>query len=192
MAKPYIPREKVHAWSEEIGENSGEHRAAMTRLLKQQRRLTRFVEENAEHMNPGTAGVGVYMFGVISRIFDLAGGDLRAATWEQVREAEKKVGAAAAELLPVDDGFGERVRQVEWRAQPHILDEAYMALFESAPGEEEVEVDQQEAAKIFFLMWVATEVLDQNWKPAKDFEGETTYTHVPIAPKRPKKEAAAE
>jgi hypothetical protein len=181
MPNPYIPRPDVHAWSESIGDNQSDHEAALTRLLKEQRRLTRFLEENRESLTPASAGVSVYLYGVLARIYDLAGGRLRSATWAQVRDAEQRVGAEVANLLPLDDGFAERVRKVAWRAQPHILDEALMALFERDEKEEgEANLDDGESAKVFLLMWVANEVLDANWRPGPGFAGETTYEYVHI------------
>ena len=182
MPNAYIPRPIVHEWSVDIGKTAVENQAALSRLLKDQRRLTRWLEENAENMDGSTGGVAVYLFGVVARMFDLAGGRMRKATWEQVRAAEKRVGAAAAGLLPFDDGFADRVRGVAWRAQPHILDEALMTLFVREPGEEEEELETTEAGKIFFLMWVATEVMDQNWKPGKGIELVSDYEYVHIEP----------
>jgi hypothetical protein len=182
MPKPFIEREQVHAWSENIGKQPEDHQAALQRLLKSQRRISRFVEENAENMNMATGGVAMYMIGVILRLFDLAGGSLRSATWAQVRDAEARVQAAVPELLPLDDGFVERARAIGWRAQPHILDEALMALFERAPKEEEEALDKVEAFKVYMLMWVATEALDTNWKTPKNFDGPTEYTYVHIDP----------
>lgn len=190
MPKPFIPREQVHAWSESIGHEPMDHQAALQRLLKSQRRISRFVEENAESMNMATGGVAMYMIGVILRLFDLAGGELRSATWAQVRDAEQRVQAAVPELLPLDEGLPERARAIGWRAQPHILDEAIMALFDREPQEGEEALDDVEAFKIYMLMWVATETLDGNWKPAKGFEGLTEYSYVHIDP--PKPEAADE
>ena len=183
MPNPFLPRELVHEWSEEIGAQGPEHRTALNRVLKDQRRLTRFLEENREDLEPATAGVTVYLFGVLARIYDLAGGRLKSATWQQVREAARRVRAVAPELLPADEGFPERVRAIEWRAQPHILDEALMSLFErETTQEQEVDLDPNESAKVFLLMWVANEVLDQNWTPPHSFQGETSYSHVPIQP----------
>ena len=183
MPNTYIDRDTVHAWSEAIGEQTPVHQSALQRLLKQQRRLTRFVEENHENMSGPTAGVSVYLFGVLARMFDLAGGRLKNATWGQIRDAEARVGSVVADLLPADDGFAERVRKVDWRAQPHMLDEALMALFD-APKQTDQEIDlpHEEAVKVFLLMWVATEVLDANWKPPKSFEGASEYTYKHIDP----------
>lgn len=181
MANPYIPRPLVHLWSDAIGETATENQASLQRLLRDQRRLTRFVEENAESMHRTTAGVAVYFIGVVARMFDLAGGRLRTATWEQIRTAEAKIQAAIPSLLPLDDGLPERLRAVvPWRAQPHILDEALMALLERKPAKGEAEVPKEESLKIFFLVWLCVEVLDQGWSPPAGFSGEATYEFHPV------------
>lgn len=186
MANAYLPRDVVHAWSEEIGETALDQQAALQRLLKEQRRLTRWLEENAGNLDPASAGVTVYLFGVVARMFDIAGGRLRKGTWEQVRDAERRIGGVAAGLLPFDDGFAERVRGVEWRAQPHLLDEALMNLFDREAAEDEEDLPPDEAGKVFFLLWVATEVLDANWRPAPGTTLESDYTYKHIDPPKPK------
>jgi len=182
MPNAYLPRELVHLWSEAIGEDPEQHSTSLTRLLRDQRRLTRFIGENQESMAPATGGVCMYLFGVVARFFDLAGGRMRSATWAQVRQSQAKVQAAAMELLPYDEGFASRLRQVEWRAQPHILDETLMALFEKEKRDDEVDVSDEEALKLFFLIWVAVEVLDGNWRPPKSWQGLTEYSYVHIEP----------
>jgi len=184
MPNPFIPRLTVHDWSEKIGEDPAEHQAALTRLLKDQRRLSKFIEENRESLEPATSGVAVYLVGVIARMFDLAGGRLRGATWEQVRDVSARVGAEVEALLPADAGFAERARGVSWRAQPHILDEALMALFQRESAEGEADLTDAEKVKVYLLLWVATEVLDSNWKVPSGFAGESTYTYVPLEPKK--------
>jgi hypothetical protein len=180
MPNPFIPRAQVHEWSERIGDDPTNHQTSLSRLLKEQRRLSKFIEENAESMQPGTGMVANYLVGVIARMFDLAGGRLKSATWEQVREAEAKVGAAIPGLLPIGDGFTDRVRKVADRAQPHILDEAIFALFERPKKQDEPDLADAEKAKILFLVWVAIEVLDANWRPPSTFSGESSYTFAPV------------
>ncbi|MBN2799491.1 MAG: hypothetical protein JXX28_10125 [Deltaproteobacteria bacterium] len=180
MSNAFIPRAQIHAWSEDIGNNTDAHAAALPRLLRSQRRLGRFIEENQENLDPNTAGVSSYLVGVVARMFELAGGQLKSATWAQVREAEAKVMTAAAELLPYDASFADRFRAVSWRSQPHILDEAIYSLFERKLEEGEEEINVPESLKVFLLLWVATEVLDLNWKPGKGFEGEAEYAFTAI------------
>jgi hypothetical protein len=179
----FIPRQTVHEWSEDIGKNHDDHQASLARLLKHQRRLTRFIEENREQLSPATSGVAVYLTGVIIRLFDLADGRMRTATWAQIRQASAKVSSSLGALLPVDDGFSERARGAD-RSQPHILDEALMALFETDTTDEEVELDPNESLKVYALLWVITEVLDGNWQPKPAFSGEAEYEYVHIEPER--------
>jgi hypothetical protein len=193
MSKPFFSRELVHQWSDEIGDNPEGHRVALQRLLRDQKRLAKFIQENAASLGLTTGGVGVYLLGVIARMFDMAGGRLKSPAWGQIRAAEKRIAAAVPELMPVDDDFPSRLRQIEWRAQPHILDEAIMSLFdreEEDLGEDEQPLDQVECVKLLFLVWVAIEVLDVNWKAPKSFQGETEYSYVHIEPE--KKESAEE
>ena len=152
MANPLISRELVHDWSEAIAEQPDTHGTALPRLLKEQKRLTRWVGENAANMHPATSGIANYMISVCARIFDLAGGRLRGATWDQIRTAEKTVMGRVGDLLPVDEGFVERARAAE-RSQPHILDEALMALFMTeVEGDDEEAPDQNELLKIYLMM----------------------------------------
>ena len=58
-----------------------------------------------------------------------------------------------------------------------------MSLFErGARSEEEADLSTAESVKVFLLMWVVTEVLDANWRPASSFDGEASYTYVHIEP----------
>lgn len=185
MHHALIPRATVHAWSDAIAENLEVHQTSLQRLLKDQRRLTRFIEQNHESLSPATAGICMYMTGVIARMFELGGGSLRGATWEQVRGAEARVKAAARSILPVDDGFVERFHGLTDRAQAHILDEAAMVLFEVKPKEGEPEVDKTESLKVLLICWVVTDVLDQCWRPPAGFVGEASYSYVHIDPPAP-------
>ena len=183
MPNAYIPRDQVHAWSESMSEDAAAHQATLTRLFNEHRGLPGFNYQTAASWARATAGVSQYMTGVVVRMFDLAGGRLRAATWAQVREAAARVQTEIGALLPLDDGFSERARGVDWRAQPHILDEALMALFEREQDDDEADLDVAECLKVYLMMWVACEVLDGNWKPGKNFQGESDYTYVHIEPK---------
>src|SRR5688572_27769879 len=82
MPNPFIPRPTVHEWSERIGDDPLQHQASLSRLLKEQRRLSKFIDENRASMQPATAGVALYLVGVVIRMYELAGGRMKTATWE--------------------------------------------------------------------------------------------------------------
>lgn len=183
MANSFIPRENVHDWSEEIGNAYEEHAPALNRLVKGQKRLSGFVAANGQELGPQITGVAVYLISVVLRIFDLAGGRVKGVRWSDIHAASKKVAAVTGDIFPVDEDFSARVRAVEWRAQPHILDEALRALVDRPESDDDDEgsgLESEDAAKIFMIMWVAVECLDGRWSPAKTFEGVTAYEFVDV------------
>jgi len=159
-----LDRERVHAWSEAMGEEPAKHQAAIQRLLREQRRLSKFVEQNARSLTGVTGGVAVYLIGVVLRMFDLAGGRMRTISWDDIRDAERRVQPIALELLPFDEGFVARAKAVD-RAQPHVLDEALYALFERETKDGEAAMDPEECGKVYLLLWVAVEALNTGWTP---------------------------
>lgn len=182
MSNSLIPRQTVHAWSDAIGNAPMDHSTSLQRLLKDQRRLTRFIEENSAAMVGSTGGVCVYMTSVIARMFEMAGGRLKNATWDHVRAAEARVRSKVDAILPLDLELVDRLHAVTDRAQPHILDEAAMVLFLSTRKEGEEEIDLVEALKVLLVSWVVIEVLDACWQPPKDFVGDASYTYFHIDP----------
>jgi len=149
-----------------MGEEPAPHRAAIQRLLREQRRLSKFVEENARSLTGVTGGVAVYLIGVVLRMFDLAGGRMHTISWDEIRNAERRVQPRAMELLPFDDGFVARAKTID-RAQPHILDEALYALFERDTKDGEAAMDPEECGKVYLLLWVAVEALHAGWTPPR-------------------------
>lgn len=177
----YIPRVQIHDWSEDIGSHPLEHKTAIVRVVRTQRKLLAFIKQNDGAISAGSKGLPSRMLGFVARLFDLAGGKLRSPTWDQIKAAQARVMAEVDGLLPPDASLPERVRAVEWRAQPHVLDELLTALFD-----ERVPLDRRfepaEALKLFLLMWVCVEVMDANWRPRSSFVGEPVYRYSDIAP----------
>ena len=77
-------------------------------------------------------------------------------------------------LLPFDEGFPERVRGVDGRAQPHILDEVLWALYERGEDKQEgeVDLDTDASALVYIMLWTAVEALDENWSPPSEWTPE--------------------
>jgi hypothetical protein len=166
-----IPRHDVHRISEACAEDGERYRGIAARLLKQQKRLLSFFKANLPSMTAQTGEVSVYLFSVVVQIFDQSGGDLPKVNGRQINAAAARVQRLMDGLLPFDEGFAERVRTIDDRAQPHILDEALWALFERAQRKDgEVDVELQQAGLIFVMLWVAAEALDSAWRAPADLE----------------------
>lgn len=167
MSNPAIPREEVHRLAEICGNDPTAHQPTATRLLKEQRRLSRFFEENVASVGPLPAQVALYMLSVTIRIFEQVGGRLGKVTTEELDRAVARVAKHTDALLPADKGLAERAKAIEGRAQPHILDEILWALYEREEGDKkdgESELDPTQSALVYILLWTAVEALDASWK----------------------------
>jgi hypothetical protein len=162
---PAIPRPHVKALSEECATLGASFQPIAKRLLDDQARLVRFFKGNLPQMDDQAGEVSLYLLAVIVRIYSKCGGRLAKVGQAEIELATKKIAGAARGLLPWDAGFPERVRGLADRAQPHILDEALHALFERAERQEnEVDLDLEQAGRVFLMLWAATEALDAAWR----------------------------
>ncbi len=166
MSNPAIPRDDVHRIAESCADDAERYQVIASRLVKNQKRLTRFVKKNLPFIEGQEGQVALYLYTVVIRIFEAYGGTLGRVQGRDIDGASKRIFGAADQLLPFDGGFPERVRGVEWRAQPHILDEALWALMEKDDKKDgEVDVDDDKAGLIFLVLWAVTEALDAAWTP---------------------------
>ena len=167
-----ITRAQVHFIGEACS-NDETYDATAARLLKDQRRLSRFFEQNAEPLGMVAGQVALYMLSVCIRIFDQTGGRLRKVNSEDIKAARKRVEPMLAALFPADEAFAERARGIMTRAQPHILDEVLWALYvRPQEGEEQADLEPQQKAMVYIMLWTAIEALDANWTPAKSWDPE--------------------
>ncbi len=149
------------------------------RALENQSRVVRFFKSNIPVMADQPGEVSLYLLAVVVRIFEQSGGKLDRAAAREIEAATAKVQAAvkSANLIPAGPDFAARVRTIEDRAQPHILDEALHALFEREDRKEgEIDMDADQSALVFLMLWAATEALDAAWRaprtPIWDAKGE--------------------
>ena len=164
MANPVIPRPHVKQLSEACADMGISFQPVARRILEDQARLVKFFRSNLPQMDAQSGEVSLYLFTVVVRIFQQCGGKLPRVGPKEIEAATAKIGQHARTLMPADAGFPERVRGVGDRAQPHILDEALHALFErEEKKDEEIELDEAQAARVFLMLWAATEALDLAW-----------------------------
>ncbi len=174
MSNPAISREEVHRLAEICGNDPMGHQPTATRLLKEQRRLSKFFEENAVGIGPMPAQVALYMLSVCMRIFEQTGGRMGKVSLETLDRAASKVDRYTDAVLPADKQLAERARAIEDRAQPHLLDEILWALYDredSDKKEGESELDPAQSAMVYLMLWTAVEALDASWKAPPSLRG---------------------
>lgn len=168
MANPAISRDEVHRLAEICGNDPAAHQSTALRLLKDQRRLSRFIEEQANEVGAMPAQVASWMLSVTLRIFEQVGGRMSKVTTEDLDRATARVQGYATSLLPADKQLFERARAIPDRAQPHILDEVLWALYEREDEDKkegETDLSPADSALVYLLIWTAVEALDARWKP---------------------------
>ena len=171
MPNPAIPHDRVHELSEACGDMGEDFQPIASRLIKEQRRLARFINTNFADLSPMAGQVALYMFSVVLRIFDQVGGRMRKVSGRDIDAAVARVQAALPDLRPGEEGFAERAKAVDWRAQPGILDEVLWALYERDEDEKkegEIDLDPADSALVYTMLWVAVEALDAAWRPPAD------------------------
>jgi hypothetical protein len=168
MSNPSISREEVHRFSEECSNMGLDFQSIATRLLKQQNRLKSFMEQNFSKVDPLAGQVAVYMLSVCIRVFEQKGGRLKKVNREDLLSSQKKVNKAIGEILPLDEEFHTRAKQIETRDQEHILDEVLWALYEREDKKEQEEVlDSKQSAMIYIMLWTCIDALNSKWTPIK-------------------------
>ena len=180
MSNPAILRPQVHRLAEACSAEAEAFQSTAMRLVKEQRRLSRFIEQSfatldaKQELRFVVGQVSVYMLSVSLRVFEQVGGRMRKVTSDDISAATARIQAVADQLLPADGGFAARARAVEWRAQPNLLDEILWALFDRAEKQEgEMDLPTDISALVYMILWASVEALDANWTPPKGWSPES-------------------
>lgn len=155
-----VGREDAKAWMQDIADNPEAHKLAVANVVKRQRRLGKWMKLQAQHLGAHLGVSAAYTMGVAGRCLELGGARLSACTDAQIDAAAEQVAESIDALLPADDGLRDRLAEVPWRAQPHVLDLLVEDLF--TPEEEGGEAKHPPATlfQLFVLVWVGVEVLE--------------------------------
>lgn len=167
MSNPAISRAQVHDLAEACSDAGDAFQPTAMRLVKEQRRVSRFIEQNMEPLGPLAGQVALYMLTVCLRVFEKVGGRMNKVSGKELDQATARVNAVAEQLMPADESFHIRAKAVEWRAQPHLLDEILWALYErdeEDKAEGEADLDPELSAMIYLLLWAAVEAIDAKWR----------------------------
>jgi hypothetical protein len=168
---PVISRVQVHHLSEQCSNAPEEFQSIAPRLLKKQRRLSRFFEQNAEPLGMVAGQVALYMLSVCLRVVDQVGGRMYKVNSTHIEAATARVNDALGGIFPADDGFFERASKHADRAQSHLLDEVLWALYERPEEDaEQAHLEDHQKALIYVLLWTAVEAMDMVWQAPADWD----------------------
>jgi|GEM_PF-863289 len=182
MANLPIPRQDVHNLAEGCAGDPESFQRIASRLLREQKSVAKFLSDNFNTIGPENGQIATYMAAVSLRIFQELGGRMRKIPRREIDSAAMRVHEVVDDILPADSGVPDRVRAIEWRAQPHLLDEILWALFEKkAEDEEEIEIEPNVGTMIFLTLWPLVEAMDATWRPPRGYDA-TPITDEPFDP----------
>jgi hypothetical protein len=171
---PSISRPQVHHLAEQCSDSPDDFQSVAARLLKKQRRLSRFFEENAAPLGMVPAQVALYMLSVCLRVVEQVGGRMYKVNSSHIEAATARVNDNLGNIFPLDAGFSERAKAWTDRAQPHLLDEVLWALYDrDDENAEQAHLEDEQKALIYVLLWTAVEAIDMVWQAPEGWDPST-------------------
>jgi hypothetical protein len=147
-------------WREVASFSDSRGRAETERLQREQPDLTAYVLGATEDLPPAVHALGFYLFLVIWRSFDRAGGKIRRVKAGAIeRRLEQKVDALSR-LEHADERFLERAAVVQSAKEPAVFKYMVEAIMEAPDDPEDpVSMTSDESGTLFLVMQVAIDLL---------------------------------
>lgn len=161
MATPgtAVGADEARRLMQDIADHPEAHKLPIGNLVKQYRRLGKWIKVNAEHLGAHVGVSAAYTMGVVARVLELTGHRLGPITDEEITATGAQVMEVVPSLLPLDDGLRARLAAVPWLAQPGILDVLIEDVFEQGGEPAEGRKPPEVLFQVFVLVWVAVEAL---------------------------------
>ena len=153
-----VTAEDARRIMQDIADHPASHKLAVENVVKQYRRLGKWMKVNAEHLGAHLGVSAAYTMGVVGRVLELTGHRLGPVSDPEIEAAGAQVMEAVPGLLPLDGGLAGRLAAVPWAAEPGILQVLVEDVFAEHPDEEGRQPPEV-LFQVFVLVWVAVEVL---------------------------------
>jgi len=155
-----IPDEIVQATSKEVAAFRGPRaRKEMGRLAKRQPELLPFVVVETEDLSPEAHELAIYLFFVVTRIFE-KGGTLSRISGTVILEQFQDNIDELERLAAAHDRFVEKAAAGQASRQPHVMRYVVESLMETGGGPYPVELTAEEVGTLFLVLKTVIDVLD--------------------------------
>jgi hypothetical protein len=155
-----IPDEIVQAtWKEVAGFRGMQARKEMARLAKRQPDLLPFVVVETEDLSPEAHELAIFLFFVVTRIFEKHCGVARISTAVILEQFQDNINELER-LAAAHDRFVERAAAGQASRQPHVMRYVVESLMEAGGGPYPVELTAEEIGTLFLVLKTVIDVLD--------------------------------
>ncbi len=116
--------------------------------------------ESSQEMSQGVRELAIYMFVVISRMFQKANGKIKKISSKQIIEYYKHNEGLLERLEGADEKFLDRIASVRTSRQPYVVRYVADALMEEDEGEDALVLTDEQKGFLFLLFKTVIDVLD--------------------------------
>jgi len=160
-----IPDEIVQeTWQEVARFGDKQARKEMTRLGKRQTDLLAFVLLETEELSPEAHELAVYLFVVVTRIFEKGGTVARIPDEAILQQFQKNIDELER-LSGAHDRFLERAAVDQVSRQPHVMRYVVEAIMEPGDGPDPVELTEEESGTLFLVLKTVVDLLAAALEP---------------------------
>jgi hypothetical protein len=157
-----IPEEIVEkTWQEVAGFSPIRANKEIMEIGNDQPELLAFVTASIEEMGQEVRELGIYMFFVVSRMFQKAQGKIKRISSEEIIKCHELNESFMERLEGAHEKFLDRAASIQISKQPHVMKYVIDALMESEEGEDAVQLTDEHKGFLFLLLKTVIDVLDQ-------------------------------
>jgi hypothetical protein len=148
-------------WQEVAGFTPDRAKKEMMKIGNNQPELLAFVTESSQEMGQEVRELGIYMFLVVSRMFQEAHGKIEKISSEEIIECYEHNEGLMERLEGAHEKFLDRVTSVQTSRQPYVVKYVADALMEDDEGEDALALTDEQKGFLFLLLKTVIDVLDQ-------------------------------
>jgi hypothetical protein len=156
-----IPEEIVEkTWQEVAGFSPIRANKEIKKIGNDQPELLAFVTASTEEMGQEVRELGIYMFFVVSRMFQKAQGKIKRISSEEIIKCHEHNESLLERLEGAHEKFLDRAARIQISKQPHVMKYVIDALMEEE-GEDAVQLTDEDKGFLFVILKTVIDVLDQ-------------------------------
>jgi hypothetical protein len=156
-----IPEEIVEkTWQEVAGFSPIRANKEIKKIGNDQPELLAFVTASTEEMGQEVRELGIYMFFVVSRMFQKAQGKIKRISSEEIIKCHEHNESLLERLEGAHEKFLDRAASIQISKQPHVMKYVIDALMEEE-GEDAVQLTDEDKGFLFVILKTVIDVLDQ-------------------------------
>ena len=157
-----IPEEIVEkTWQEVAGFSPIRANKEIMKIGNDQPELLAFVTASTEEMGQEVRELGIYMFFVVSRMFQKAQGKIKRISSEEIINRHEHNESLLERLEGAHDKFLDRIASIQISKQPHVMKYVIDALMEEEEGEDVGQLTDEDKSFLFLILKTVIDVLDQ-------------------------------